>query len=66
MKRLGRGDGLGAGGTTLAGGKVEALLAVDLLGGLLDDLLTLGEDHLDVAGVGHVGVDLCVVSECCK
>lgn len=26
--------------------------------GLLDDLLSLGEDELDVAGVGHVGVDL--------
>jgi hypothetical protein len=25
---------------------------------LLDDLLTLSEDQLDVAGVGHVGVDL--------
>lgn len=37
---------------------MEALLAVDLLGGLLDNLLTLGKDHLDVAGVGHVGVDL--------
>lgn len=55
---LGRSDGLGAGGTALAAVVVEALLAVDLLGGLLDDLLTLGKDHLDVAGVGHVGVDL--------
>ena len=26
--------------------------------GLLDDLLTLGQDELDVAGVGHIGVDL--------
>lgn len=26
--------------------------------GLLDDLLVLGEDELDVAGVGHIGVDL--------
>ena len=28
--------------------------------GLLDDLLTLSEDQLDVAGVRHVGVDLCM------
>lgn len=34
------------------------LLASDLLGCLLDDLSTLGEDQLDVAGVGHVRVDL--------
>jgi hypothetical protein len=27
-------------------------------GRLLDSLLTLGKDELDVAGVGHVGVDL--------
>lgn len=27
-------------------------------GSLLDDLLTLGQDELDVAGVRHVGVDL--------
>jgi hypothetical protein len=26
---------------------------------LLDRLLGLGEDELDVAGVGHVRVDLC-------
>ena len=26
--------------------------------GLLDNLLTLGQDQLDVAGVRHVGVDL--------
>jgi hypothetical protein len=25
---------------------------------LLNNLLTLGQDQLDVAGVGHVGVDL--------
>lgn len=29
--------------------------------GLLDNLLTLGKDELDVAGVGHVRVDLCAV-----
>jgi hypothetical protein len=28
------------------------------VGTLLDDLLTLGEDQFDVAGVGHVRVDL--------
>jgi hypothetical protein len=28
------------------------------MGTLLDELLALGEDELDVAGVGHVGVDL--------
>lgn len=57
---LGGGD-LGllvAAGTTLAAGEVVASLAGDLLGSLLDDLSTLGEDHLDVAGVGHVRVDL--------
>lgn len=58
MLRLGGGNGLGAGGTTLAAALVETLLAVDLLGSLLDDLLTLGKDHLNVAGVGHVRVDL--------
>ena len=47
--------GLGAAGTTLAAGKV---LGDNLLGGLLHNLGALGEDHLDVAGVGHVGVDL--------
>lgn len=31
-------------------------------GSLLDLLLTLGKDELDVAGVGHVGVDLGSVS----
>lgn len=30
--------------------------------GLLDSLVGLGEDELDVAGVGHVGVDLRHVS----
>lgn len=56
MRLLGDG-GLGAAGTTLAAGKV-LLLAGNLLRGLLDNLGALGEDHLDVAGVGHVGVDL--------
>lgn len=33
-------------------------LTVSDVGTLLDDLLALGEDELDVAGVGHVRVDL--------
>lgn len=41
-------------GTTLAGRETDLLV----LGGLLDLLGSLGEDKLDVAGVGHVGVDL--------
>lgn len=49
-------DGLANTGTTLSGAKV--LLAANNDVGLLDDLLTLGKDQLDVAGVGHVGVDL--------
>lgn len=56
MRLLGNG-GLGAAGATLAGGKV-LLLAGNLLGGLLDNLGALSEDHLNVAGVGHVRVDL--------
>lgn len=40
--------------TTLAGAEADLLV----LGGLGDGLLSLGEDELDVAGVGHVGVDL--------
>lgn len=34
------------------------MLALDDLVGLLDDFLALSEDELDVAGVGHVGVNL--------
>ena len=41
---------------------LSALAAVDAdtdgLGSLLNDLLALSEDHLNVAGVGHVRVDL--------
>lgn len=40
---------------TLAGRQANLVL----LGGLLDLLVGLSEDQLDVAGVGHVGVDLC-------
>lgn len=43
--------------TTLAGREVS-LLTLDNVGALLDDFLTLGKDELDVARVGHVGVDL--------
>lgn len=59
MHLLGAGNGglLGAAGTTLAAGKV-LLLAGNLLRGLLDNLGALSEDQLDVAGVGHVRVDL--------
>ena len=35
------------------------LLALHDLGTLLHDLIFLGKDELNVAGVGHVGVDLC-------
>ena len=35
-----------------------SLGAGNSLRGLLNDLLALGEDHLDVARVGHVRVDL--------
>ena len=55
MTHLSGGDGLGAAGTALAAGKVLGEL---LLGGLGDNLVALNKDHLDVAGVGHVGVDL--------
>ena len=43
-------------GATLAGR--EAGLLLEVLGALLDLLIGLGEDELDVAGVGHVRVDL--------
>ena len=51
---LRRGDGLADLTAALPG--VQS--ALDTLGGLLDDLGTLGEDELDVGGVGHVRVDL--------
>lgn len=53
---LGGGNGLAHARTTLS--RVQALLTADNGLGLLDDLLGLGKDELDVAGVGHVGVDL--------
>lgn len=54
---LGGGDSLAGTGTTLPGVQAD-LLAGNSNIGLLDDLLSLGEDELDVAGVGHVWVDL--------
>jgi hypothetical protein len=48
-------DSLAETGTTLARVKV---LTLNNSIGLLDNLLTLGQDELDVAGVGHVRVDL--------
>lgn len=53
---LGGGDGLAHARTTLS--RVQALLTANNGLGLLDDLLGLGKDELDVAGVRHVGVDL--------
>lgn len=57
LTHLGGGDGLAGARTALP--RVQAdLLACDNSIGLLDDLLGLGEDQLNVAGVGHVRVDL--------
>lgn len=57
--RLCLGDGTADLGTTLAGGEAGLSLGLEgRLGTLLDLLLGLGEDKLDVAGAGHVGVDL--------
>ncbi|KAJ3517731.1 hypothetical protein NM208_g14662 [Fusarium decemcellulare] len=53
---LSGGDGLAE--TSAALSRAEVLLALGNGIGLLDDLLTLGQDELDVAGVGHVGVNL--------
>lgn len=57
QNRLGGGDGLAPSGTTLPRGKVLATLNSLRL---LDNLVTLGQDQLDVAGVRHVGVDATV------
>lgn len=46
---------------TLAGAEVLLTLGNR---GLLDDFFTLGQDELDVARVGHVGVDLDLISGC--
>lgn len=51
-------DGLAGALATLAGSQV----LLNGLRALLDDLLAFGEDHLDVARVGHVRVDLGGVS----
>jgi hypothetical protein len=57
---LSRGDSLAEAGTTLARAEVLTLNGL----GLLDNLLTLGQDELDVAGVGHVRVDTTVGTVC--
>lgn len=59
--RLGGSEGLADANATLSAVKV---LLTDNGLGLGDGLLSLGEDKLDVAGVGHVGVDLPHVSLC--
>lgn len=53
---LGGGEGLANTGTTLSRAQVS-ILGSDSIG-LLDGLLSLSEDQLNVARVGHVGVDL--------
>lgn len=53
---LSSGDSLADAGAALPRAEVGVLADNGL--GLLDSLLSLGEDELDVAGVGHVGVDL--------
>lgn len=59
--RLCLSDGAANLGTALAGGQTR-LSGESGQGTLLDLLVGLGEDELDVAGVGHVGVDLARVS----
>lgn len=54
---LGGGKGLADAGTTLPGVEADLLTGNNSVG-FLHNLLSLGEDQLDVAGVGHVGVDL--------
>ena len=46
-------------GTALTGGETGRIFGDDVRS-LLDDLFTLGEDELDVARIGHVGVDLSI------
>jgi hypothetical protein len=58
---LSSGDSLAEAGTTLA--RAEVLTLSNSIG-LLDNLLTLGQDELDVAGVGHVRVDTTVSTVC--
>lgn len=60
MPHLCGSDSLAAESTTLSRAQVGVLADNGL--GLLNDLLTLGKDQLDVAGVRHVGVDLYVES----
>lgn len=54
--RLSLSEGTAELGAALAGRQAGSLEGG--LGGLGDLLISLGEDELDVAGVGHVGVDL--------
>lgn len=56
-RRLSGGDGLALALASLAAAQVLVLTGNDV-GGLLNDLLALGEDQFDVAWVGHVWVDL--------
>jgi hypothetical protein len=62
IARLSGGDGLAETGAALPRGQVG--VAAGNLVGLLDNLLTLGQDELDVAGVRHVGVDATVGTVC--
>lgn len=57
------GDGAAVALSALAVVKADSLTAGSL-GGLLNDLLALSEDHLNVAGVGHVRVDATVGTVC--
>lgn len=54
---LRRSDSLSDASTALSRAQVRITSGNSL--GLLDNLLTLGQDQLDVARVRHVGVDLC-------
>lgn len=55
-RNLSRRDGTACAGTTLSRAQVQLTTLNSLR--LLNDLLTLSQDHLDVARVRHVGVDL--------
>lgn len=56
-KHLSFGDGAADLGTALTGGETGRIFGDDVRS-LLDNFVALGEDELDVARVGHVGVDL--------
>lgn len=57
LKCLSFGDSAADLGTTLTGGEAGRLSGNNVRS-LLDNFVGLGEDELDVARVGHVGVDL--------